>query len=139
MGREPVAGAIVSAHTHTVAREGRDYGYSGHVGQAEAAAGNIERQEFCSCGASRWVAINGRHRAEGPWSALAYGVIRITLPGRAYVHTVVSTHDTAGAAWSALERDTTNKSGYVARVPSASDGHVLTADQQRRVERKLPS
>ena len=127
----------MSAHKHSPAREGREYAYAARVVDAEAAAGNIERQELCACGASRWVAINGRHRAEGPWSESAFGVIRITLPGRAYVHTVVSTHDTASAAWSALDCDATNKAGYVARVPYGCEGHELTAEQQRRVEREV--
>ena len=61
----------MNPHNHSPAREGLETAYAGRVQDAEAAAGNIERQEICSCGATRWVAINGRHRVAGPWSKTA--------------------------------------------------------------------
>ena len=57
----------MTRHRHRVAESGPDYGYAGRVLNAGYAAGNIEREERCRCGATRWVAINGRFVVHTPW------------------------------------------------------------------------
>ncbi len=54
-------------HMHEVVSVGPDYCYDARTPDAGPAAGNIEFEEICSCGARRWVAVNQRHRDEGPW------------------------------------------------------------------------
>jgi len=125
----------MSKHRHAVLHEGPDYGYAARVNDAEAAAGNIERQQFCSCGASRWVAINGRHHVEGPWIKSVYGVVAISNHGQ--THIVVSTHETLPLAWAAFDRTPANKAGYVACVPHGCDGDVLTWMQRRLAPREV--
>lgn len=59
---------------HTVEAEGRDFSYAARVDDAGRAAGNIEREQICACGARRWIAINGTARRAGSWSGLRYVV-----------------------------------------------------------------
>lgn len=63
------------AHKHTAAHE-QDHAYTGRVTEessglptpkVRAAAGGIEREQTCSCGATRWIAINGDHEAATDW------------------------------------------------------------------------
>lgn len=56
-------------HKHkAVYEEDRAFMYPVAAGEENPAAhGNITRHQWCSCGATRKVNINGRHREIGPW------------------------------------------------------------------------
>jgi hypothetical protein len=124
----------VSAHQHEVASEGRDYCYSGRVTDAAAAAGNIERQQTCACGAVRWVAINGRHHAATPWTAVGFAVVAKADYGRS--HTIESLHATAADAWAVIDGDGSfaRDRCYVAQT-SRQVGDTLPQDEMRIVPR----
>lgn len=53
------------AHRHRP-KNCRDQAYTGGATN-QAAAGNITRTEYCSCGAERRVHINGKHVEHGEW------------------------------------------------------------------------
>lgn len=59
---------MTNEHQHE-AVETMDLPHFGAVAEPQnrAAHGGITVEETCSCGASRYVNVNGRHREEGPW------------------------------------------------------------------------
>jgi hypothetical protein len=78
------------ARTHSADFQGPDFCYDSRVPTAGRASGNIEYEERCACGATRWVASNAGTRAFGDWKT----------PGAPVMWEVVDT--TSASHWPGL-------------------------------------